>query len=56
MTKHITSKHTANGKTYTTNTTRYNSGVSKSVTRTGGNLLSSGKITRISQTSGRGSP
>jgi len=31
----------------TTTTTRYNTGSSKSVTRKGGSVLSSGKITRI---------
>ncbi len=55
MARKTTSTHrTGNGPTYKTTTTRYDSGASKSVTRTGGNVLSSGRITQISRSDGKG--
>lgn len=53
MSKKSTRTFKDGGKTYVRQTTRYNNGVSKSVTREQGSLISSGKIVATSRSSGR---
>ena len=53
-TKHTTTHHVKGGPTYRTTTTSFKDGGSKSVTRTGGNVFSGGKVTQVTTRDSKG--